>query len=457
MLSNIQLSTDLPAPRLPRCRRGWALALPLLCALLAPACGDGGDGPPSPPPPPANLDQDSSAETLAAVAFFDDSRVHDVRLFIDPVDWQSIVDDSRGDEWRTATFVIDGAVVTQVGVRPAGESSRVPGNPKMSMRVQFDAFRDGMKVGGVDGVKLSGAWDDPFVFRDRLAYWYLAQRMPTPRETAAVLLVNEENTGAYEIEERWDRDAIKGHFAEPYGALYRVRGMIGADPFAYKGPEAASYVPLPWDPVGSHASDDHLEIGRALGVLANDPGNLDTVMSVENLLDYFAGNAMLANTDGFTGDLEVDDFYEYYDPSAGKLFMLPWDPDNTFGSINDLARPRHLRELRQERDHPPHPRLGEPAGAVPHQARGLDGGHPGRGDRRPGRRDLRAGPPQRRRRHAQAVPDRALRLEPRLREGLHRHALRLGAGPDRDLPQLVTAAPQHGQLRDGATPTGVTP
>ena len=165
-----------------------------------------------------------------------------------PADWQSIVDDSRGDEWRTATFVIDGAVVTQVGVRPAGESSRVPGNPKMSMRVQFDAFRDGMKVGGVDGIKLSGAWDDPFVFRDRLAYWYLAQRMPTPRETAAVLLVNEENTGAYEIEERWDRDAIKNHFAEPYGALYRVRGMIGADPFAYKGPDAASYVPLPGIP-----------------------------------------------------------------------------------------------------------------------------------------------------------------------------------------------------------------
>jgi hypothetical protein len=335
MLSNIQLSPHLPR-RLLAGRR--ALALPLLCALVSPACGNGGDGgggPPPPPPPPDNVNQDSSAAELAAVAFFDEGRVHDVQLYIDPADWQSIVDDSRGDDWRTATFVIDGAVVTQVGVRPAGESSRVAGNPKMSLRIQFDAFRDGMKVGGVDGVKLSGAWDDPFVFRDRLAYWYLAQRMPTPRETAAVLWVNDQNTGAYEIEERWDHDAIQGHFPEPHGSLYRVRGTIGSDPFAYKGPDAANYVPLPWDPVGSHADEDHLEIGRALAVLANDPQSLETVMNVDSVLDYFAGNALLANTDGFTGELEVDDFYEYYDPTAGQLFMLPWDPDNTFGSIND--------------------------------------------------------------------------------------------------------------------------
>ena len=33
--------------------------------------------------------------------------------------------------------------MARVGVRPSGESSRVPGNQKMSMRVQFDAFNKG--------------------------------------------------------------------------------------------------------------------------------------------------------------------------------------------------------------------------------------------------------------------------------------------------------------------------
>lgn len=310
--------------------------LPLVICLVG--CGEGG-GMGTMPPVSIDMTTDSAPDELAAVAFFDDSRVHDVRLAMDPADWQSIVDDSRGDDWRTAAFAIDGVVITNVGVRPAGESSRVPGNPKMSMRVQFDAFRDGLKVGGVDSVKLSGSWDDPFVVRDRLAYWYFRQLMPAPREVAAALTVNGASNGAFEIEEIWDRNAVKAYFEKPYGALYRLRGTIGADPFAYAGPDAATYVPAPWDPVGSHPEDDHLEIPRALAVLGADPPPtaeaLDAVMNVDDLLNYFASNALLANTDGFTGDLEIDDFFEYFDPASGQLYLLPWDPDNTFGSIND--------------------------------------------------------------------------------------------------------------------------
>ena len=56
---------------------------------------------------------------------------------------------------RSATFSIDGVVMARVGVRPSGESSRVPGNQKMSMRIEFDAFDMGKRMGGVDEVKLS--------------------------------------------------------------------------------------------------------------------------------------------------------------------------------------------------------------------------------------------------------------------------------------------------------------
>ena len=59
-----------------------------------------------------------------------------------------IPDDSRGNEWRHATLTYDGVVVEDVGVRPAGESSRVPGNVKMSMRIRFDAFDGRGTFGG---------------------------------------------------------------------------------------------------------------------------------------------------------------------------------------------------------------------------------------------------------------------------------------------------------------------
>ena len=281
------------------------------------------------------LGPQSPPEALAALAVFDDTRVHDARLQMTAEDWQSIVDDTRGDEYRHAKLYLDGVVIDDIGVRPSGESSRVPGNPKMSVRVQFDAFRDGAQLGGFDSMKLSGSWDDPFIFRDRLAYWYFAQFMPAPREVATELVVNGVSKGAYEIEQHWDRAAVRAHFSEPFGPLYRLRGDIGADPYQWKGADPAFYVPLPWDPVGSHASDDPAVIGQALGVLAQAPTNFEQAFNGDSVLDYFAGNALLANTDGFTGELQIDDHYEYFDPQSGRFFMLPWDPDNTFGSIND--------------------------------------------------------------------------------------------------------------------------
>ena len=100
--------------------------LALAAALLAPACGNGGGGDGSPATGPRRFREESGPAELASVAFFDDGRVHDVQLAMDPADWQSIVDDSRGDDWRPAAFAIDGVVVTNVGVRPRASRRASP-------------------------------------------------------------------------------------------------------------------------------------------------------------------------------------------------------------------------------------------------------------------------------------------------------------------------------------------
>ena len=208
MLSNIELSPYLPARHLPRGRAGWSLSLLLGCALLAPACGNGGDDTTrTPPPPPDDLEHDSSAEALAAVSFFDDGLVHDVRLVMAPEDWQSIVDDSRGDEWRRPAS------------RSTASSSRMSASGRLaSHRASWERRRcrcgsnstrfEGKKLGGVDEIKLSGSWDDPFLIRDRLAYWYYRQIMPAPREVAARLWCQRRAPGHFEIEEIWGRETL---------------------------------------------------------------------------------------------------------------------------------------------------------------------------------------------------------------------------------------------------------
>src|SRR5438477_472764 len=85
------------------------------------------------------------------------------------------------------------------------------------------------------GCGQAGSWDDPFVVRDRISYWFMRQMMPAPREVAADLWVNGELKGAYEIEERWGRESLAGHYASPFGPIYRLRGSLSVDPYAYVG------------------------------------------------------------------------------------------------------------------------------------------------------------------------------------------------------------------------------
>lgn len=271
----------------------------------------------------------------AAASVFDDSVLHDVELTMSPEDWQSILDDSRGDEWRRVTVRVDGATLSDAGVRPAGESSRIRGNLKMSMKVKFDAFKD-QKLAGLNELKLDGGYADPSLLRQRLAYYVLGSRLPAPRQVHARLTVNGELRGVYGIEEVWENDAIKDRFPEPTGPLYRIRGLTtGEDPYVYRGTDMALYVPFPWDPQNQAAQADALAITKVTRVLSEDLNSLETVCDVENLLEYFAASALITNVDGFTGAFEVDDHFAYFDTRSGKLFVLPWDPDNTFGSTND--------------------------------------------------------------------------------------------------------------------------
>lgn len=271
------------------------------------------------------------------VEIFDEARVHDIQLTMSPQDWQSIIDDSRGDEWRHASFSYDGVTIDNIGVRPSGESSRFAGNVKMSVKLKFDAFTGTGKFGGLEELKLSGMWDDPSFIRDRLAYFVYRAFMPAPREVHGKLMVNGQPRGVYAVEEVWDDEAIKRHFPAPNGPLYRIRGEPGMDPYLFRGPEPALYVPIPWDAKGNRPMVDHTVIGAYLKVLGEAPASLEQVVDMEHLMAFFAVSAVVTNIDGFNGNFQVEDHFQYYNPATGKFSILPWDPDNTFGSINDPA------------------------------------------------------------------------------------------------------------------------
>ena len=323
-------------------------------SVIAGACGGGtepaGDGGPggnqlSQRPPPAG-------------PIFDDTKVHEVSLMMSAEDWQSILDDSRGDEWRHATLTYDGVAVDNVGVRPSGESSRFAGNPKMSIRIKFDAF-DGMGAfGGYEGINVKGEYDDGSMMRERLALFVFGQLIPAPKTAHSRLVVNGDSRGVYTLRQDWDATSVAEHFSEPVGPLYRLRPFSEAeDPYIYMGDNPATYVPMPWDRHIKMAARGDEVIAPFLQAIASNPSPLDSVADIDELLSYLAASAIVMTTDGLVGNSGAADHYEYFDPQSGKFSVLPWDPDNSFGSAGEvptrsiyskLGRNAYVRVIRDQ-------------------------------------------------------------------------------------------------------------
>jgi len=300
---------------------------------------------------------DPGTRPMPASDIFDDTRVHDIELTMSPDDWQSIIQDTRADEWRHATITYDGVVIDDVGVRPAGESSRMPGNPKQAMRVKFDAFPGMGHFAGKKVIKIDGLPGDLSMMRERLAFFVFRTQVPTPREAAVRLTVNGELRGHYTVIEVWDSESIEEQFPMPAGPLYRIRGLhqgatpdIG-DPYLYRGPDAASYVPYPWEPHILNAARGDDVIPPLLNTMASGAAGLEATMDIDRLLGYLACNTAVMNTDGLAGDSDIEDHFEYFDPSTGKLVVLPWDSDNTFGSLGET--PDRYLYARFSRSTPP--------------------------------------------------------------------------------------------------------
>src|SRR5262245_16443861 len=227
-------------------RSAWASETALIGALVATlatltGCGGGGST------VGGGATTELNHRPAPAVPIFDGTRVHDVSLAMAPEGWQSIIDDTRGNEWRHATVTYDGVVLEDVGVHPAGESSRFPGNPKMSMRIRFDAFDGRGKFGGYRVIGVKGEYDDGSMMRERLAMFVFAALMPAPQIAHARMVVNGDLRGVFTLREDWDETSLAAHFSQPLGPLYRLRPPAGVDPYLYLGDDPASYVPLPWE------------------------------------------------------------------------------------------------------------------------------------------------------------------------------------------------------------------
>ncbi len=115
----------------------------------------------------------------AADPLFDQTRLHEIRLYIDPVSWQTLQAKYLDDDYYVANVSLDGAVVRQIGVRSRGTGSRNSAKP--ALKLDFNEYVSSQEYGGYKELILRNAVQDASFLRERLAYQvFEAMGIPAP-------------------------------------------------------------------------------------------------------------------------------------------------------------------------------------------------------------------------------------------------------------------------------------
>ena len=142
----------------------------------------------------------AAAGAHAADSMFNQAVLHEVRIVIDPADWQALRDNFRTNQYYAANVSIDGAVVEQVGIRSRGKGSR--SGEKPAIKIDFNKYVESQTFHGYGAVHLKNAVQDASFLREVLALSvYEALGIPAPGISFARLTVNDEYWGLFNLVE----------------------------------------------------------------------------------------------------------------------------------------------------------------------------------------------------------------------------------------------------------------
>jgi CotH kinase protein len=309
------------------------LAVGLAALLLPGACGGGGAGTPS---APSEAPEPAVAVSPAGAPIFNPSVLHEARLDLDPAAWQALRANFQSNQYYAANLTVDGVAVLQVGIRSRGDGSRSEEKP--GLKVEFDKYVPAQEYYGYKSLVIDNLTQDPSFLRERLSFLvFEAMGIPAPRNAFARLTVNGEPWGLFALVEPVSKPFLEARLGEKSGTLFDYEWTFPYD-FSWLGPQAETYVPLPFQP---ETNEDRPDVASGLvafiqatneapdaSFLAAMAGRLD----VDRFLTHVAVENAIAESDGIVGNQGLNNFYLYEYGVRNRFVFIPWDKDNTFRS-----------------------------------------------------------------------------------------------------------------------------
>ncbi|MEK8213166.1 CotH kinase family protein [Paenibacillus sp. FSL L8-0463] len=272
----------------------------------------------------------SSEEQSLDSEVFPKDKVVDVKITLDPDDFQDMLDNASTEEYKTASVEYNGIKMDNVAVRTKGNLSlrsvvQMADSDRYSFKISFDEYVN-QNLFGITKINLNNNYSDASYMREFLTY-ELAESigLPTPKYSFVNVYVNDELKGFYLAVEQIGDAYLERNFGNSYGALYKgVMTGQGSD-LTWLGDDASLYTGLE---MKSEKSNDDIVVDM-LDEL-NNGTDYNKYIDIDDALGYIALNAVTGNMDSYLGG-NKQNYYLYED--EGIFSILPWDYNMAFGGI----------------------------------------------------------------------------------------------------------------------------
>lgn len=270
---------------------------------------------------------------LTAEKLFEPHHIVDVKVEIDPDDWNRLRQQTRSftaalgksPQKRPFTYfkgnvTVDGVRVEGVGVRKKGFIGSLS-DERPSLKIKFGEYDAKSPIAGLDRLTLNNNKQDRSLISQYVGFKLFNEAgIKAPRCNLARVSVNGENLGIYSNVEAVKPPFLERAFGDGSGQLYE--GTV-ADLF----PGRLQRLEVKSGARG-HAGLE--ELTRILASADVDVEALDEELDVELFIRFWAMESLTSFWDGYCNN---QNNYFIYRPAGGRFQFIPWGADDLFTTV----------------------------------------------------------------------------------------------------------------------------
>jgi len=173
----------------------------------------------------------SEGITMGYASYIFNGDIISLDIIADPVEWSTMLENATTETYIMVDVVINGEEITNVGIRPKGNSSlsqvaRDDTTDRFSFRLKFDQYIKGQTFMGLDTMVINNMIGDNSYMKEYLSYDIMAfMEVDTPLYGFTDVSVNGKTWGLYLAVESYDDSYQSRVYGNTTGNLYNVKSM----------------------------------------------------------------------------------------------------------------------------------------------------------------------------------------------------------------------------------------